>query len=57
MTKHRGQKGLVVKEMGLAEAHGGWYRVDRAGKGGVVSSEGRDDANLEAHIREERVVN
>ena len=56
MTKHRGQKGLVLKEMGLAGARGGRYRVDRTGKGGTVSSEGHDEANLRAHIQEERVI-
>lgn len=47
---------MVVKEMGLAGANGGWYRVDRTEKGGVASSEGHDDARLGAHIQEERVV-
>ena len=57
MTKHRGQKAPVVREMGLAGANRDWYWVDRTEKGGAASSEAHDDAKLGAPIQKERVVN
>lgn len=44
MINHRGKEGSVVKEKGLAGVDGGWHRVDKTEKGGVVSSEARGDA-------------
>lgn len=50
MTKHRGKRGPVVKEKGLAGANGGWHRVNMNDEGGEVGSEGHREAKLGAQI-------